>query len=51
MRPEIISDDTQCSMITKFEQTFPLKTMTIDEYERRIKKLADPNSNDTISEP
>eukprot|EP00347_Sterkiella_histriomuscorum_P010838 403374731 len=49
-RPEIILDNSQCSMVTKFEQTFPLKSMTIDEYERRIKKLADPSSNDTISE-
>lgn len=37
-------------MVTKFEETFPLRKMTIDDFERRIKKLAEPESLDSISE-
>jgi hypothetical protein len=36
-------------MISKFEETIPLRRMTIDEYERRIKKLAEPDSKDVLT--
>ena len=36
-------------MITRFEETIPLRRMTIDEYERRLKKLADPDSKDMLT--
>lgn len=48
-RPEKIDDNSQTAMITKFEETIPLRKMTIDEYERRIKKLADPALPDFLT--
>ena len=37
-------------MVTKFEESFPLKKMTIEDYERRVKKLVNPDSADSINE-
>jgi hypothetical protein len=37
-------------MITKFEETLPLRKMTVDEFERRLKKLIDPSCGDMINE-
>ena len=48
-RPEKIEDNSTTSMITRFEETIPLRRMTIDEYERRLKKLADPDSKDMLT--
>ena len=48
-RPEKVDDTSQTSMITKFEEIIPLRRMTIDEYERRIKKLAEPDSKDVLT--
>lgn len=48
-RPEKINDSSQTAMITKFEENIPLRKMTIDEFERRIKKLADPESKDQLT--
>ncbi len=42
LKPEKIEDNTQTVMITKFEETLPLRKITIDEFERRLKKLIDP---------
>ena len=49
-RPEKIEDNSQTVMVTKFEETIPLKKITIDEFERRLKKLIDPTCGDMINE-
>lgn len=48
-KPEKIEDNTQTQMITKFEESLPLKRMTIDEFERRLKKLVNPNCQNKIN--
>lgn len=48
-KPEVIEDNTPTCMITKFEESLPLKKMTIAEFERRLKKLVDPTSGDKIT--
>lgn len=50
IRPENISDTSQTSMITKFEEKLPLKKITITDFERRIKKFASPENADFITE-
>ena len=37
----MINDPSETGIITKFEATFPLITISLDEYERRIKKFID----------
>jgi hypothetical protein len=37
-------------MITRFEESLPLKKMTVDEFERRLKKLIDPSCGEMINE-
>lgn len=49
-KPEKISDDSQTAMITKFEETLPLKKVTIQDFERRIKKFATPESPNLVTE-
>lgn len=49
-RPEKIEDNSQTVMITKFEETIPLRKMTVDEFERRLKNLIDPTCRDMINE-
>ncbi len=46
---EKISDSGELGFITDFEFELPLKKVDIDEYERRLKKLVEPGSNDTIN--
>ncbi|CDW81305.1 UNKNOWN [Stylonychia lemnae] len=41
-RPEKIDDNSKTKSITKFEETLPLKKMTVEEFERRIKKFGVP---------
>ena len=36
-------------MITRFEESLPLKKMTVDEFERRLKKLIDPSCGEMIN--
>lgn len=48
-KPEVIEDKSATCMITKFEESLPLKKMTIDEFERRLKKLVDPTCQDKIT--
>ena len=40
--PKIV-DDSEASHITKFEYVLPLAYIDIDDFERRIKKLSQPN--------
>ncbi len=47
---ENIDDSTPLSMITKFENALPLKKIDIDEFERRLKKLANPDCENMLTE-
>ena len=43
-RPEKIDDNSKTKAVTKFEETLPLKKMTVEEFERRIKKFGVPKA-------
>ncbi len=45
---EKVDDNSQTAMVTKFEETLPFRKLTIEEFERRIKKLADPSLPDQL---
>lgn len=44
-----ISDEGRCKFITSFEQTLPLRNISLVEYERRLKKLVLPSMEDKAS--
>ena len=44
-----IEDTSQMACITDFQQSLPLSRMSLNEYERRLKKLLDPEAGDEIS--
>ena len=44
-----IVDTSTTGMITSFENEYPLQKVSLDDYERRIKKLADSEAGDYVS--
>ena len=44
-----IEDESETGMITDYEYELPLAYIDLDEYERRIKKLADPTTKDILT--
>ena len=44
-----IEDKSETGMITDFEYNLPLAKIDLDDFERRIKKLAEPNSDNSIT--
>jgi len=44
-----IEDTSQMQVVTEFQQSLPLSRMTLNEYERRLKKLLDPQMGDEIN--
>lgn len=49
-KADAVSDDTPTNIITHFETTLPLRKIDIDEYERRLKKFASPESGDVLTQ-
>ena len=49
-KAEKINDVSETGFLTDFEFTLPLNKIDIDEYERRLKLLVQPGSNETINE-
>ena len=39
---EGVTDDSQIKFITEFEKDLPLRNISLNEFERRLKKLATP---------
>jgi hypothetical protein len=48
-RIEKIVDTSETGMITDFEYNLPLAKIDLDDYERRLKKLCEPNSGHMIT--
>lgn len=46
---ESVTDDSKIKFITEFEKDLPLRNISLNEYERRLKKLATPAMEDYIS--
>lgn len=46
---EKVDDQSETGMITEFEHKLPLCSIDLDEYERRLKKLADSENKDMIT--
>lgn len=44
-----IEDTSLMAPVTKWQQTLPLSRMTLNEYERRLKKLLDHSNGDEIN--
>jgi hypothetical protein len=44
------SDKTTTNFITDYEYELPIAKVDIDEFERRLKKLAEPGTDDTLSQ-
>ena len=44
-----ITDSSETGVITEFENNLPLQKISLDDFERRIKKLGDSESGDEIS--
>jgi hypothetical protein len=44
-----IDDKSELHMITDFEKKLPLAMIDLDDFERRLKKLADKDNKDLIS--
>ena len=45
---ETVTDNSQIKFITEFEKDLPLRNISLNEFERRLKKLATPAMNDYI---
>jgi len=45
----MVDDTSETSMITRFERKLPFGRVDADEFERRLKKLVDPESKDIIT--
>lgn len=45
---ETVADSSQIKFITEFEKDLPLRNMSLNEYERRLKKLVTPAMNDMV---
>jgi len=39
---ESVTDESKIKFITEFEKDLPLRNISLNEYERRLKKLATP---------
>ncbi len=48
-KADLVIDDTPTKIITHFEATLPFRKIDIDEFERRLKKLASPETGDVIT--
>ena len=46
---ETVRDESQIKFITEFENDLPLRNMSLNEYERRLKKLVTPAMKDMVS--
>ena len=46
---ETVRDDSQIKFITEYEKDLPLRNISLNEYERRLKKLVTPAMNDMVS--
>lgn len=46
---ESVHDNSKVAFITAFETTLPLRNMSLNEYERRLKKLVTPKMEDKAS--
>ena len=40
---ETVRDETQIKFITEFEMDLPLRNISLNEFERRLKKLVTPH--------
>lgn len=47
--PPNVDDKSETGMISNFEKKLPLGKVDTDEFERRLKKLVDPLSQDVIT--
>lgn len=45
---ESVTDASQIKFISEFEKDLPLRNMSLNEYERRLKKLVTPAMNDMV---
>ena len=45
---EAVKDASQIKFITEFEKDLPLRNMSLNEFERRLKKLVTPAMNDMV---
>ena len=39
---ESVTDDSAVAFVTEFEKNLPLRNISLDEFERRLKKLVTP---------
>lgn len=46
---ESVTDEGNCKFITAFESMLPLRNISLNDYERRLKKLVNPKMNDYAS--
>lgn len=46
---ETVVDNSKIKFITEFENDLPLRNMSLNEYERRLKKLCTPAMKDMVS--
>lgn len=43
---ETVLDESDCAMITAFERELPLRNISLNEFERRLKKMVTPAMGD-----
>ena len=48
MNETVIDTDAKTKFITEFEKELPLRNISLNEYERRLKKLVRPSDKDMI---
>ena len=45
---ESVTDDSAVAFVTEFEKGLPLRNISLDEFERRLKKLVTPAMKDMV---
>ena len=45
---ESVTDDSAVAFVTEFEKNLPLRNISLDEFERRLKKLVTPAMQDMV---
>ena len=49
-REQIVTDDSETGIVTRWEDTLALKKVSLDDFERRIKKFATPDNEDELTD-